>query len=144
MPQVVECIDRIGRIKKRDVLFLEFHKQAKDPVMKSFGFEDDFDYENCTVRKEIMLWLDKNEIPYTKCFGLAQIGSMVMLSQQYLGQLYIDIPYDSTIEKYKLLEEHLENPDGTTKIEGIKFCYLPYKVAMKYKEHDEPGFWDDF
>jgi hypothetical protein len=52
------------------------------------------------------------------------------------------IPYfKSRTASYVLVSNFLENEDGSAKIEGVLFCYLPLAAALKNQHHDEPGFW---
>ena len=134
MPQILEHIDKIAREKGRDVLFIEFDKDV---------FPDD-DYENWSIRNELIEWFEKNNIKAIPCFLLAQKGNVIVFQEQYRGWLYLDVPYDETIPDYIKLKDHLENPDGSMKIPGVTFCYLALEIAMKYKHHDKLGFWDDF
>lgn len=60
----------------------------------------------------------------------------------YLGNIYIDVPFDESDSKYQLVREYLEKPDGTPRDERVRFYYLPLEIAMKNAHHDEPGFWD--
>ncbi len=128
MPQILKHIDKIAREKQRDVLFIEFDREIYPS----------YDYENYEERKKLLQWLDKNNIPYEECGPMASEYGW----ESYRGQLYIDIPFDKNNEEYKNLNELLENPDGSMKIPGVNFWYLPLEVAMKNKHHDEPGFWD--
>jgi len=40
------------------------------------------------------------------------------------------------------LNEHLENPDGSSKVKGVTLWALTLELALKNKHHDEPGFWE--
>jgi hypothetical protein len=128
MPQVIDHIDKIARDKKRDVLYVIFHKDAPR----------DFDYEKSAARKKVLAWLDNNQIAYQLCGDVAREDGWA----GYRGQIYIDVPFDDNDLTYQKLREFLENPDGTMKIPGVDFCYLPLDHAMKNAHHDEPGFWE--
>ena len=128
MPQIVKHIDKIAREKQRDVLFIDFDREIYPS----------YDYENYEERNKLITWLEENDIPYQLCGPIAsELGW-----ESYRGQFFIDIPIDENNKKYKLLCKHLENPDGSMKIPGVNFWYLPLEVAMKNKHHDESGFWD--
>jgi hypothetical protein len=133
MAQVLEHIDKIARDKNRDVLFIVF-KDAKNEIDEEFSY----DYETDSVRAEFLLWLNQNNIPYQKCGPIASVNGW----ESYRGQLYIDVPMDENDQRYQKLNNHLENQDGTMKIAGISYYYIPLKVAMKNAHHDEPGFWE--
>lgn len=134
MPRILEHIDKIARVKQRDVLFIKFN-DFKD---LDFIKDQKYDYKKDQTRTDLVAWLDENEIPYEECFPIASENMM----GSYQGQLYIDLVIDETDSKYELLCEHLENEDGSFKIKGIGFYLLPLKIAMKNAHHDEPGFWD--
>ncbi len=60
----------------------------------------------------------------------------------YFGDVYIDIPFDENDPQYLIVQDYLENSDGTMRDKQVYFCYLPLEVAMKNAHHDEPGFWE--
>lgn len=139
MPQLIDHIDRIARKKQRDVLLLEFHPES----MSAFCIRDEsesYDYQNDKVRDEIIENLDKCKIPWTPCAQIASPGSMCA----YLGQIYLDVPYDEELPLYQVLQEYLEYPDGSMRFSSVRFCYFPLEIAMKNAHHDEPGFWEKF
>jgi hypothetical protein len=135
MPMLIQYIDAIARKKGRDVLFVTFPACEPGPL-RDRGQRTD--YQDCTVRNELITWLDRNGIEWEPCGPFANPNRMV----SYWGQLYLDVPYDVNDPVYQNLADHLENPDGTGKIDGIQFCYLPYTRAMDNRHHDEPGFWE--
>lgn len=137
MPQLIDHIDKIARDKKRDVLLLTFHDKAFKKAGKSEIFPN-FDYSKCKPRQKIITWLTENNIPFSPCGNVANTSGMY----PYLGQLYIDVPFDENDPAYQKLVNHLEYPDGTMKIDGVLFGYYPLELAMKNAHHDEPGFWD--
>ncbi|WP_202977570.1 hypothetical protein, partial [Enterococcus faecium] len=64
MPQLIDYIDKIARDKNRDVLYLLFKpQQGEDPLF--------FDDEACKRRKQVIKWLEKNNISYYPCMGAA-------------------------------------------------------------------------
>ena len=130
MPELIDHIDKIARDKKRDVLFVIFHKDSEEPC--------NFEYRDCAARETVVSWLTANNISFYPCGHFASENGWM----RYLGQLYIDVPFDGHDPSYQKLKNFLENPDGTMKIPGVGFCYLPLDHAMKNAHHDEPGFWD--
>jgi len=128
MPQIVKNIDKIAREKNRDVIYISFSKD-KFPS---------YEYEDYKERNELLMWLEKNNLPYTLCGPLASEYGW----ESYRGQLYIDVPIDESNKQYQLICEHLDNPDGSFKIPGVEFWIFPLEEALKNKHHDEPGFWD--
>lgn len=131
MPQIIQHIDAIARQKGRAALSVSFYPRPYNPF-------DDFDYEKSKARKKVIKWLDKNSMPWQPCGEFANENRMM----PYLGDIYVDVPYDTEDETYKKLASFLENPDGSMKIEGVNFYYTPLEIAMKNKHHDEPGFWE--
>ena len=140
MPQIVEHIDKIARDIGRDVLFLEFHPLPKEG--EGFFPSELFDYKNCKERKQVIKWLEENNIKFTPCFNMAERGG-VLIYGAYQGGLYVDLPYDESNSEYMNVQNYLENPDGSMKIKGVRFMSLSLEIAMRYKHHDEPGFWAD-
>jgi hypothetical protein len=129
MPYLIQSIDTIARQKSRDVLYVSFPEC--DPYKEKIVYPDE-----CKVRQEVIAWLDQAGFSWQPCVrvakdGLTPVGSM--------GDIYIDLPFDTTNADYRKLAEFLETPDGKMKIEGVEFRYLPLEKAMQYKHHDEPG-----
>lgn len=128
MPQHIQYIDKICREKQRDVLYLTFDKQVfSNPNWSSWQ-----------SRKDIIDWLEQNHISHSLC---GEMASEHVFSS-YRGQIYIDVPYDENDADFVKLSNYLEHPDGSCKIEGVIFCYLPFEHAIKNQHHDEPGFWE--
>ncbi|GAC1607824.1 MAG: hypothetical protein NVS3B3_11330 [Aquirhabdus sp.] len=128
MPLLIHHIDEIAREKKCDVLFVIFHEK----------FDIDTEWEALPIRQQLLQWLDAHDIPWQKCAHFADPNLML----SYLGQIYIDVPYDESNSKYQELRDYLEFPDGSIRNPGMQFCYLPLAMAMKNAHHDEPGFWE--
>ncbi len=100
---------------------------------------DDHECETWQVRKEIIEWFEENNIKIIACGDVANEFGF----ESYRGQLYIDVPYDENEPDYIKVRDYLENADGSFRIPGVLFCYLPLDYALKNKHHDEPGFWDE-
>ncbi len=136
MPALIEYIDVIARKKQRGVLYLQFH-----PVTWG-SFEDDswrgYDYRVDTRRKKVVAWLRRNHIVWQECGPVASENGF----RSYLGEIYLDVPYDEGEQQYQVVRDYLEHPDGTMRDERVRFYYLPLEIAMKNAHHDEPGFWE--
>jgi hypothetical protein len=133
MPQIIEYIDAIARDKNRGVLYVQFGPE--DGGVKLF----EYDYHKDTVRAEFLQWLDQQGIAWKKC-GPFVTGDFCF---GYLGDIYIDIPYDEGNEQYQLVRDRIENPDGTMRDEEkLRWYFLPLEYAMKNAHQDEPGYWD--
>lgn len=123
MPRILERIEEIAIAKQRDVLYLAFHDLKRDFISDSL----DFDYENCPARQELIQWLNQNRIIHQDCFGWWGKGYLTI---PYLGEIYLDVPYDEDHPQYQLLREHLEYDDGTPKINGVSWLWLPLSRCM--------------
>lgn len=123
MSQLIPYIDEIARQKNRSVLFLSFPGNVI--------------WDEQTNRKTIISWLDKNGIAWEKCGSL----STSWKRGSYNGDIYLDIEYNNTDERYKKLEAFLERPDGTIAFEGVDFYLLTLEQAVELgnvkKEDDD-------
>lgn len=132
MPMLIEHIDAIARKKQRTVLYIIFHPATVYEDWGSYNFAKD------PNRKRVMSWLKKHNIEWQECGEIASENCIC----SYLGQIYIDVPFDENEPQYRLIRDYLENPDGTMRDEQVGFCYLPLEHAMENAHHDEPGFWE--
>jgi len=133
MPLLLEHIDAISRKKQRDVLFLTFH-----PKNWSIFDEEIYDYQKDKRRKKVLKWFDKHGIPWQMCGPQASENGF----SSYLGEIYIDVPYDENNPQYQRIIKYLENPDGTMRDEHIGFYYMTFEQAMVNAHHDKPGYWE--
>lgn len=131
MPRHIEYIDAIARKKGRDVLYLEFHP-------KPFKEWRNYQYEDDATRAAVLAWFDAHEVPWSECGPFANPNLMA----PYLGQVYIDVPYDDTLPEYRALCTYLEHPDGSIRHAGVRFYLMSLDHAMDNAAHDEPGFWE--
>jgi hypothetical protein len=139
MPIAIEHIDAIARQKKRGVLFVQFHPITRtDEDACGLPGAPPVKWENLPIRQKIIDWLESHGIGWELCGHFASEHLMM----GYLGQVYIDLPYDQTLPAYRELEAFLENPDGTARYPDAWFAYCPLEQALKNSAHDEPGYWD--
>lgn len=131
MPSLIEHIDAIARRKQRTVLYLEFHPQP-------YAEWRDYRFEHDVTRTAILEWLDVSGLPWTACGPFADPCVMA----PYLGQVYLDVPYDESLSDYRALRDYLEYPDGSMRHEVVRFYAMPLDHAMQNAEHDEPGYWE--
>lgn len=146
MPMLIEHIDAIARKKQRGVLYLEFHS----PISENEDIEDEQSmfndernmlnvvWETLPIRQQIIDWLDAQAINWKPCGHIANTSFM----RCYCGQIYIDLPYDTSLPGYQSLEKFFEFPDGKMRFPEVTFCYLSLEMAMVNAAHDEPGFWE--
>jgi hypothetical protein len=140
MPQLLSHIDAIARQNGRDVLFVRFGEidDALVPLWISQNESDPHDWKNDPNRIELIAWLDANGIGWCPCGPFASENCMY----PYMGDIYLDVPFERADPVYQELSHRLEKPDETRKIPGMTFCCLPLERAMQNAHHDEPGFWD--
>lgn len=131
MPVQIEHIDAIARSKGRAVLFLEFHPRP-------FKEWRDYRYQNDPVRAAVLAWFDAHGVPWRPCGPFADPSVMA----PWLGQVYIDVPYDEALPDYRALRDYLEHPDGSMRHPGVRFYAMPLEQAMQNAAHDAPGFWE--
>lgn len=130
MPQLIQHIDAIARRKERDVLYLEFHPTAAQE-RRHYQFQQD------PKRAAMLAWLDEHALRWQECGEFANPRVM----RSYLGQVYVDVPYDEAVPAYQVLRDHLEHPDGSMRQPGIRFYLLTLDLALTNAEHDDPAFW---
>lgn len=128
MPQLLQHIDAISREKNRDVLFVHFENYEKD------------DQNPDSNRQKVLTWLEQNNISYVSCMGLEEEG----LVDSYLGDIYIDIPFDLENQQYLLLSDYLEDEQGEMKIEGVFFFVLYLETAIELEAERVMGVDTDF
>lgn len=140
MPQLISYIDAIAREKERDVLYVQF---GPERTPKGDGAEPWFlrhyHHDNDPYRSALLQWLDEQWIAWEKC-GPFVTDSFCF---GYLGDIYIDVPYDESDPQYQLVRDRIENPDGTMRDhDHIRWYYLPLEHAMKNAHQDESGYWE--
>ena len=135
MPQIIQYIDAIARQKQRGVLYVQFGPDRSNGEWLSH----DYSHHEDSQREEFLQWLDHQGVVWEKC-GPFVTGGFCF---GYLGDIYIDIPYDESNEQYQLVRDRIENPDGTMRDEDkLRWYFLPLEYAMKNAHQDEPGYWD--
>ena len=111
MPRLIRDLHEFAFAANRDVLCISFRTK-------------NFPLDNCRrspMRDEVKKWLIENQIAFMPCCFKGDLS--------YCGELYIDLPYDNNNPKYVLLEQYLENPDGTSKLYGVTFYYMTLEEA---------------
>lgn len=131
MPQLIEYLDKIARDKQRDVLSISFLDSSMelDEIL-------DIDFDQYKPFLEMIAWLDANDIRWLPCC----LQNSIVIQ----GRIYVDVPFDEADPVYQKLVGHLENADGSMKIPGVAFQYMPLAAAMEYAEQDELGYWEKF
>ena len=151
MPQLIQTIDRIARIQQRDVLFLSFYDRALKERLNNVPEEERLDaqqqwqdhrseaWETMPIRQQIIDWLDTKGIVWQPCGPFAP-GWVIMGG--YVGDIYLDVPYDKNLPLYQGLEAYLQYPDDTMRFENVMFFCLTLEDAMVNAKQDEPEFFD--
>lgn len=143
MPMLIDYIDKIARDKQRDVLFLVFNQRrpedAETEQDERPDYDYDYDYEADETRQRVLRWFEENGIAVRPCGPCAGEG---MMMSRYQGQLYLEVPFDRSNPDYQKVENFLEHADGSMKIPGVSFHYLPLEEAMKYADQDDPAYWE--
>lgn len=131
LPRVVPSIDAIARKLNRDVLFLRF-MPIDAPYPGQGNFPD--------VREKILNWLNNNGIRWIDCADIASETGW----RAWRGEVFLpDAIPDETNPITTKMNAYLENPDGSTRFEGVTFCMLSLRIAQKNSRHDDPSFqWD--
>ena len=140
MPRILKNIDHIALEKQRDVLYITFHGKDEDMIQNIRNGED-FDYEQCQKRIVLIAWLQRNHIQFEECFSFSSKSGWI--SFPYLGELYLDVPFNEANPQYQLLYKHLENIDGSMKIEGVIWWCYPLEKAIEISKLPEID-WDNF
>ncbi|SEL21161.1 hypothetical protein [Acinetobacter sp. DSM 11652] len=114
-------IDAIAREIQRDVLFIHFE-----------NYTDDQNEEE-SIRDHVIAWLEQHEIEFVPCLGLSGEDEI----DSYLGDLYLDIPFDEQNNQYQLVKNYLEDEQGNMKIEHVLFFVLSLEVAEEIAKDQE-------
>jgi hypothetical protein len=112
MPMIIPHIDAIARAKQRDVLYVEFRCREYDDGNGFVIDTLDQDWRKLPVRQQIIDWLDEHQIGWHPCGHFASEN----MYKAYCGEIYIDLPYDTSLPVYRDLEAFLENPDGSMRL----------------------------
>jgi hypothetical protein len=135
MPELIEHIDAIARQKQRAVLYLEFHRASTADTATPWH---DYSYTVDEQRSAVVAWLDARGYQWGACGAFAELSMML----PYLGQIFLEVPYDESSPEYRALRDFLEHPDGSMRYPSVRFCVMPLDYAMRNAAHDAPGFWE--
>lgn len=139
MPMLIEHIDAIARQKQRDVLYVVFHPPASGkPDEEEIVAQGDVDWKTLPIRQQVIDWLDAQGIGWKPCGHFANEWLMM----GYCGQIYVDVPFDSSQPSFLAMQAFFEHPDGSMRFPEATFFYCPLDKAMENAAHDEPGFWE--
>ncbi len=139
MPLMIQHIDAIARQKQREVLYVSFKpidpaSYIDDGILGLDAMEQKFP----PIRRHIIDWLDAEGISWEPCGSFADVNWM----RRYLGELYVDIAYDTALPAFQALQAFLEYPDGRMRFTEATLMCCSFEHAMLNAAHDEPGFWE--
>lgn len=152
MPQLIDTIDHIARTQQRDVLMLSFYDHALKERLDAAPPDSQFEarqqwmdhrleaWETLPIRQQIIGWLDAKGIAWQPCAPF--MPGWVMMGG-YMGDIYLDVPYDKDLPLYQELEAYLQYSDERMRFDNVVFLYLPLEQAMKNAAQDEPVYFDD-
>lgn len=109
MPRLVKYTDQKCIEMDRTILFVQFEYDM---------FVDELEEETLYIRETLELF-DSNDIGYELIGPFSNSGIL----GGYFARYYIDVPYETSNVKYKIVEEYLENPDGSMKDSKKLFGY---------------------
>lgn len=84
-------------------------------------------------RDYVIAWLEQHEIEFVPCLGLSGEDEI----DSYLGDLYLDIPFDQQNNQYQLVKNYLEDEQGNMIIEHVLFFVLSLEVAEEIAKDQE-------
>lgn len=120
-------IDKIARQRGEDVLFLEFLTINQEQTFEDFA---QFKHRDATIT-----WLYDMGIPFEECLPM---GDGENWKGGYLGHVYFpSVRMSEDDGMFKAMQEHFEKADGTPRIKGVIFYYLPLADANK-NSHVDP------
>ena len=132
MPVLVKYTDEKCVEKDRDILFVQFKYNA---------FEDEEDLrEETPFIQETLEFFKNNDIWYELIGPFSNSGFLC----GYYGRYYIDVPYETSNSKYKIIEEYFEYPDGTMKDENKIFSYCTLVDCKRILAESEKFWNEDF
>lgn len=128
MPQLVKYTDEKCIEMNRVILFVQF----------DYNYLEDELREETPYIKETLEFFKNNDIGYELIGPFSNSG----LLGGYIGRYYIDVPYEISDEKYKIIEEYFENPDGSMKDSKKLFAYCILEDCKRIYAESK-ALWDE-
>ncbi len=128
MPQLIKYTDQKCVEMDRTILFVDF----------------DYDYlendlrEETTYIKETLEFFKNNDIGYELIGPFSNSGIL----GGYFARYYINVPYETTNKKYKIIEEYFENSDGSMKDSKKLFGYCVLEDCKRIYAESK-AIWDE-
>lgn len=123
MQPPLQSIDKIARVKQRDVLLVSFieHITTIDDLCGNAAQQKLF--------AEVTAWLDANGIKWQQCALMADHATW--------GYIYVDVLINEADCLYQKLINYLTHADGSTSIKGVTHAVISLENSMKYSHEDE-------
>jgi len=122
MPQLIEHPETLAIRKQRDVLFVDF------PEL----WMSEYDWETYSRRDRLIKFLDSQGIGWSPCAPpRSKNGTLI---EGYMGDIYLDVPFDSGNAHYQMLQHRLEFPDGTLRDPKVRFRLMDLTTALQIQE----------
>ena len=128
MPQLIKYTDEKCIEMDRTILFVNF----------------DYDYLENDLReetpyiKETLEFFKNNDIGYELIGPFSNSGIL----GGYFARYYIDVPYETTNEKYKIIEEYFENSNSSMKDPKKLFAYCVLEDCTRIYAESK-AIWDE-
>ena len=61
----------------------------------------------------------------------------------YIGDIYLDVPYNKDLPLYQELEAYPQYPGDRMRFDNVMFFYLSLELAIENAEQNKPGFFKD-
>jgi hypothetical protein len=127
MPSLIHYVEQLAVNRHRDALYVSFYTGSNMQEQMAY------DYEKDETRNTICAWLEEQNIRYWQC---TRINSGWLCG--YFGSICIDVPFNVNDERYRRVQQYLENENGTGKFEHASFYYVPLEQAIKLVlEHEQ-------
>jgi hypothetical protein len=143
MAILFDTIDGMCRKKQRDVLFIRhpfyryndmyYNTRIEIPIDAKVKYLNFKYWTNNTISLDFVNFLKTNNIGYEYCLdvGILEGGNIC---------IYIDVPHNKNNPNYQLLEDYLENPDGSMKHKELLFCYIKLDECNVYSFMDDEDY----
>ncbi|HTJ94031.1 MAG TPA: hypothetical protein VL424_13120 [Pararobbsia sp.] len=134
----IQAIDAIARFVGRDVLFVSFEKVIRDGHRITLHTLDRDEWRSLPQRRQLIDWLEANDIPWRSCRTFSQSGD----DGTYRGQIYVDVKRDDSDPRLALLKRFLTHSDGSMRMPGTALCYTTYEQALSTSRDADSDFLD--
>ena len=128
MPQLIKYTDEKCIEMNRTILFVQF----------DYNYLEDELREETPYIKETLEFFENNDIGYELIGPFSNSGIL----GGYFARCYIDVSYEVSDTKYKIVEEYLENSDGSMKDPKKLFGYCMVDDCKRIYAESK-ALWDE-